>query len=62
MDDLMQLVQPFVTEQMNEEMDAAYTEKEVEKALFRWLPRKRPTWMDSQQGFFSGTGTCLKMM
>jgi hypothetical protein len=60
MDDLMQLVQPFVTEQMNEEMDAAYTEKEVEKALFQMAPSKAPSVDGFTTGLFQGHWNLLK--
>jgi hypothetical protein len=42
MDELLHLVEPKVTEQMNVGMDAAYTEEEITKALFQMAPSKAP--------------------
>jgi hypothetical protein len=34
MDELLDVVQPIVSQQMNDGMDAPYTEEEIKKALF----------------------------
>jgi hypothetical protein len=42
MDELLNFVQPEVTQQMNDGMDASYTEDEIKTALFQMAPSKAP--------------------
>lgn len=52
MDELLVLVQPMVTEQMNEVMDTPYSVEEVKMALFQMGPSKAPGIDGFTAGFF----------
>jgi hypothetical protein len=60
MDELLNLVQPVVSGQMNETMDRVYTEDEVKLALFQMAPSKAPGVDGFTAGFFQRHWDLLK--
>jgi predicted RNA binding protein with dsRBD fold (UPF0201 family) len=60
MDELLDFVQPKVSQQMNDGMDAPYLEEEIKKALFQMAPSKAPGVDGFTAGFFQRHWNLIK--
>jgi hypothetical protein len=60
MDELLDVVQPIVSQQMNDGMEAPCTEEEIKKAFFQMAPSKAPGLDGFIVGFFQRHWSLIK--